>query len=102
MSAALNACSTGFMLRPLQRTQSKRDRHSPMASADSGSKQFVASTRAQNCSLPVTCASNDSSSDVLPEVIPAGAHICVSAPLGICLLYTSDAADERSSVDLGG
>ena len=23
-------------------------------------------------------------------------------PLGICLLYTSDAADERSSVDLGG
>ena len=24
------------------------------------------------------------------------------ASLGICLLYTSDAADERSSVDLGG
>ena len=23
-------------------------------------------------------------------------------PTGICLLYTSDAADERSSVDLGG
>ena len=23
-------------------------------------------------------------------------------PNGICLLYTSDAADERSSVDLGG
>ncbi len=22
--------------------------------------------------------------------------------LGVCLLYTSDAADERSSVDLGG
>ena len=26
----------------------------------------------------------------------------VGALLGICLLYTSDAADERSSVDLGG
>src|SRR5678815_285688 len=25
-----------------------------------------------------------------------------SAPLSACLLYTSDAADERSSVDLGG
>ena len=24
------------------------------------------------------------------------------ARLGLCLLYTSDAADERSSVDLGG
>ena len=26
----------------------------------------------------------------------------VGTRLGICLLYTSDAADERSSVDLGG
>ena len=26
----------------------------------------------------------------------------VAAVLGACLLYTSDAADERSSVDLGG
>ena len=25
-----------------------------------------------------------------------------AAPVGACLLYTSDAADERSSVDLGG
>ena len=25
-----------------------------------------------------------------------------SAECGVCLLYTSDAADERSSVDLGG
>ena len=25
-----------------------------------------------------------------------------STPLSVCLLYTSDAADERSSVDLGG
>ena len=25
-----------------------------------------------------------------------------AAPLNSCLLYTSDAADERSSVDLGG
>ena len=28
--------------------------------------------------------------------------ITAIAILGICLLYTSDAADERSSVDLGG
>ena len=26
----------------------------------------------------------------------------ISKPYYICLLYTSDAADERSSVDLGG
>ena len=26
----------------------------------------------------------------------------LSAAGGVCLLYTSDAADERSSVDLGG
>ena len=26
----------------------------------------------------------------------------VAAPVHVCLLYTSDAADERSSVDLGG
>ena len=26
----------------------------------------------------------------------------LGAGVGICLLYTSDAADERSSVDLGG
>ena len=39
---------------------------------------------------------------------PTGSADGVSAPpivliaIGICLLYTSDAADERSSVDLGG
>ena len=34
-----------------------------------------------------------------------GKHIVEPAcydDLGVCLLYTSDAADERSSVDLGG
>src|SRR5678815_4135354 len=34
-------------------------------------------------------------------VIGAGVRL-PSRRLGICLLYTSDAADERSSVDLGG
>ena len=29
-------------------------------------------------------------------------HRYVIGLLGVCLLYTSDAADERSSVDLGG
>ena len=28
--------------------------------------------------------------------------ICFDEVSGVCLLYTSDAADERSSVDLGG
>ena len=31
-----------------------------------------------------------------------GAFSLLDALLGVCLLYTSDAADERSSVDLGG
>ena len=31
-----------------------------------------------------------------------GVHGVVGEPVNICLLYTSDAADERSSVDLGG
>src|SRR5678816_4710027 len=30
------------------------------------------------------------------------AKIPCIAPINVCLLYTSDAADERSSVDLGG
>ena len=30
------------------------------------------------------------------------AYICFSVRSTICLLYTSDAADERSRVDLGG
>ena len=34
----------------------------------------------------------------LPEQAPASDN----APRKVCLLYTSDAADERSSVDLGG
>ena len=29
-------------------------------------------------------------------------HVCYFSLLNGCLLYTSDAADERSSVDLGG
>ena len=33
--------------------------------------------------------------------LPAGVPVAELLP-GICLLYTSDAADERSSVDLGG
>ena len=37
---------------------------------------------------------------------PADPHLCadrrVPHPRVCCLLYTSDAADERSSVDLGG
>ena len=32
----------------------------------------------------------------------AGKHAAFQAVILICLLYTSDAADERSSVDLGG
>ena len=38
--------------------------------------------------------------DVQP-LLDLGAHL-VGPRLGACLLYTSDAADERSSVDLGG
>ena len=29
-------------------------------------------------------------------------HKVIGIQYGVCLLYTSDAADERSSVDLGG
>ena len=31
-----------------------------------------------------------------------GHHAFAQLQVGLCLLYTSDAADERSSVDLGG
>ena len=34
--------------------------------------------------------------------VPFGDADAVEKQLEICLLYTSDAADERSSVDLGG
>ena len=32
----------------------------------------------------------------------AGVNLKISQLISVCLLYTSDAADERSSVDLGG
>ena len=35
------------------------------------------------------------------EALDMGCHVFVEKPMA-CLLYTSDAADERSSVDLGG
>ena len=38
----------------------------------------------------------------VPEVASAAQSTVLPAPTGTCLLYTSDAADERSSVDLGG
>ena len=44
-------------------------------------------------------------SDVIVVATPAHVAISVAEQLGPltgCLLYTSDAADERSSVDLGG
>ena len=34
--------------------------------------------------------------------VPGGLPAQIIAQSGVCLLYTSDAADERSSVDLGG
>ena len=47
-------------------------------------------------------ASNAGAFDVvLSDPIPAGFNV-TSGPTNTCLLYTSDAADERSSVDLGG
>ena len=36
------------------------------------------------------------------ESLPSHQQIIPESLLKICLLYTSDAADERSSVDLGG
>ena len=38
----------------------------------------------------------------LPEVEDLTMHLAAMANINVCLLYTSDAADERSSVDLGG
>ena len=35
-------------------------------------------------------------------VINKGENVVILGQSGTCLLYTSDAADERSSVDLGG
>src|SRR5678815_5566938 len=40
--------------------------------------------------------------EYLRTIIAAGVDAAIVQDIGICLLYTSDAADERSSVDLGG
>ena len=46
-------------------------------------------------------AAGEGDADLLAagEILKNGGHLQVSVA---CLLYTSDAADERSSVDLGG
>ena len=53
--------------------------------------------RAQRCQLPlatvVPLVSNPEYEALAPQI---------AAKAELCLLYTSDAADERSSVDLGG
>ena len=44
----------------------------------------------------------DADEDLALELPPALAGADIELNIKICLLYTSDAADERSSVDLGG
>src|SRR5678810_721659 len=50
-------------------------------------------------SSPNTGDSNSASRARIQLMLPRSVFI---SPLCACLLYTSDAADERSSVDLGG
>mgnify|MGYP003381679745 CR=1 FL=1 len=48
-------------------------------------------------------AEGDASRALLGRLEGADEHLIANLPIGKhCLLYTSDAADERSSVDLGG
>ena len=47
-------------------------------------------------------ANSDVPDVALRNVVTPGAEALADAVLPGCLLYTSDAADERSSVDLGG
>ena len=82
-------------------------------------RSFVASVsgKTEPISAPPPPISDDEDLPVLTEVVSAEAIIpetqpepydeeallaIVAADLVRCLLYTSDAADERSSVDLGG
>ena len=52
--------------------------------------------------VALTLAGVWSAADVLPPITPYFVMKVGHVPLIACLLYTSDAADERSSVDLGG
>ena len=53
---------------------------------------------------PLIVVSSSSPAPIRDVVLAANSvdPSCTSKPIGRCLLYTSDAADERSSVDLGG
>ena len=54
-------------------------------------------------SVEVTLLTNSlASNDVIAAHAGYAVHRRRLLQLGVCLLYTSDAADERSSVDLGG
>ena len=44
----------------------------------------------------------DYGSEAQQEIVSQALATADFTPAAICLLYTSDAADERSSVDLGG
>ena len=57
--------------------------------------QVVASCTSNFNGFCVSC--NDACDGAVTVTINGGV-----SPFNICLLYTSDAADERSSVDLGG
>ena len=51
----------------------------------------------------VPTKNHGTNADTLHEKLPQYSHPRLpSVPPQICLLYTSDAADERSSVDFGG
>src|SRR5678815_5817158 len=66
------------------------------------STRIQAGERSRSVSSPVAVAFDADSVEINPPTTGFASFASVQiAEIAICLLYTSDAADERSSVDLG-
>eukprot|EP00656_Telonema_subtile_P037198 TRINITY_DN4134_c0_g1_i2.p1 TRINITY_DN4134_c0_g1~~TRINITY_DN4134_c0_g1_i2.p1 ORF type:complete len:105 (-),score=32.21 TRINITY_DN4134_c0_g1_i2:60-374(-) len=58
--------------------------------------------RVQELCYPPALRESRSTFQAMREAYPRCFPACAALPVSACLLYTSDAADEEDSVDLGG
>src|SRR5665648_1285596 len=82
----------------------RRPPRSTLSSSSAASDVYKRQS-SHSAQTPVMMVTDFSSAKSIRTIQPSLSSIPkhgISKPLGVCLLYTSDAADEEDSVDLGG